>query len=259
MRKNENIKHYNRIFPSKSLLMFLIVAVITLLFFVVFLFTRPALMPAFNLSDKGQIGDAINGITGPIIALISSGLLFYSFQAQLEANKRQLEANKTLKSQWEFDTYYRLYGEIEKAYLENLFLEERKVTFDNLREETFKGAGYLKYVADILIPRTKNKLSEDSLNILRGRLDSIEFILEDLIVLIDYVRTSDVDQKLFFLHRAERFYSARLEQQLKPIYSNLPISPLYERSGSIYNSLIKTISQIRENELKDFITVISVN
>src|ERR1044072_198357 len=43
---------------------------ILVLLVMVFMFTRPALFEAYNLRDQGTLGDAINGLTAPIIGLI---------------------------------------------------------------------------------------------------------------------------------------------------------------------------------------------
>lgn len=39
------------------------------------------------LKETGPIGDTIGGLTAPIIGLIGSLLVYYSFKAQLRANK----------------------------------------------------------------------------------------------------------------------------------------------------------------------------
>jgi len=66
-----------------------IIGFILLLFLAVILFTRPSYPWTINLSDKGTIGDAIGGITGPIINLLSVILLYISFKTQISANTIQ--------------------------------------------------------------------------------------------------------------------------------------------------------------------------
>jgi hypothetical protein len=41
----------------------------------------------FNLSDKGSIGEAIGGITAPIIGIIGAVLIYKSFRSQVNANE----------------------------------------------------------------------------------------------------------------------------------------------------------------------------
>lgn len=208
------------VYPSKKVLLLLIGGVIILLFLAVFVFTRNSFLSVFDLTNKGTIGDAINGITGPIIALISAGLLFYSFQAQLEANKRQLEANKAFKSQWEFDTYYKLYGEIEKAFKEDLFIKiTSRETINGKVEQNIKeyrAVSYITYVTE-RIP-----ISNDE-SIIRY-LSQIDAIIDDIIVLINYVKESNVSQKHFFLHRINRLYTTSLEKYLNELYALFSIN-----------------------------------
>src|SRR5690349_7913347 len=84
------------------------ICAIALLLLAVFVFTRPALLDVYNLKDQGTLGDAINGLTAPIIGLITAGLLFYSFKAQIEANN-------LLRSQNHFDTYTKLFKQLEEG------------------------------------------------------------------------------------------------------------------------------------------------
>ncbi len=48
----------------------------------------------FDLSDKGSIGDAINGITAPIIGIIGVLLIFSNLKAQIAANKLLADQNQ---------------------------------------------------------------------------------------------------------------------------------------------------------------------
>lgn len=60
------------------------------------LFTQSALFgwEAFDLSDKGTIGDTIGGITSPIVGLLSVFLLWLTLKEQLAFNKKQDSINK---------------------------------------------------------------------------------------------------------------------------------------------------------------------
>ena len=50
--------------------------------------------------------------------------LFYSFLAQIEANRLQLRANGLIQSQWQFDSYTKIFNDIQSE-ISNL-----KYTFD---------------------------------------------------------------------------------------------------------------------------------
>ena len=236
------------VYPPKRILFIILGGIIAILFFAVFLFTRNSFIAIFDLSDKGTIGDAINGITGPIIALISAGLLFYSFQAQLEANKRQLEANKAFKSQWEFDTYYKLYGEIEKAFKEDLVVTvtTTRMNRDGKIEHKAKDYRAVAYVI-YTIERVPQGNDEEIYKL----LTQIDSIIEDIIVLINYVIDSDVSQKRFFLHRINRFYTASLEDCFDELFQLKCDKPQFQQSYLLYELLKKKIASLRRNELKE--------
>lgn len=238
------------VYPSKKLAILLFIATIIILFLTIWLFTRNSVIAGFDLSNKGAIGDAINGITGPIIALISAALLFYSFQAQLEANRRQLEANKMLKSQWEFDTYYRLYNEIERAYIEDLQTMITTYHINGNDEKEYVGAGYIEYVTTDLLCHYDGDEDDEMQKFFRSHLNSIEFFMEDILVLINYVRDSNVNQKHFFLHRINRFYSNRLELSIDELYNKLPKNTQFQKSHSLHHKLTEILASIRKNELK---------
>ena len=52
-----------------------------------FILTGPYFQERFNLSETGQIGDTIGGITTPFMNLIGAFLVFYALKAQVKANE----------------------------------------------------------------------------------------------------------------------------------------------------------------------------
>jgi hypothetical protein len=79
---------------------------IILIFISLYIFTRPAIFPAWDFTSTGQIGDTIGGITGPIINLIGAFLVYISFQAQIEANKIQSRALSDEKDRISVENIY---------------------------------------------------------------------------------------------------------------------------------------------------------
>lgn len=55
----------------------------------------PALNHYFDLSDKGNLGSAISGLTAPVIGIASSILLYRTLMLQIENNKTQAVRNDT--------------------------------------------------------------------------------------------------------------------------------------------------------------------
>ncbi len=81
-------------------ILLLTIGIILICFACVFVFTRVNILPHFDLSETGQIGDTIGGITSPIIGLFGAVLVYLSFKQQFEANKLQREAlTKEIKDQ----------------------------------------------------------------------------------------------------------------------------------------------------------------
>jgi hypothetical protein len=125
-----------------SISLLLVVSAILLLFLVVFLI--------IYLDTKefkaGTLGDAFNGLSAPFIALLSAGLLYYSFKQQILANERQYEANELLKTQWFFELHLRKFRDLKSSF-ENL--EVVYVNYVGVREsiETFKGVAALECLA----------------------------------------------------------------------------------------------------------------
>lgn len=67
----------------------LILGIILIIFISPILLTLPAFINFFDLSDTGQIGDTIGGITSPFVNLLGAFLVYLSFSEQLKANKIQ--------------------------------------------------------------------------------------------------------------------------------------------------------------------------
>ncbi len=114
-------------FSSKKITASLLV-IIVVLFSLVFLFTRPAIFPFLSLTDTGEIGDTIGGITSPVINLIAAYLVYVSFLAQVKANKKQLEISTK-----QFET-------LEKEILESSRDRNYEVVlnlFKDLKEDYF--------------------------------------------------------------------------------------------------------------------------
>ncbi|HAF30300.1 MAG TPA: hypothetical protein DCG75_14760 [Bacteroidales bacterium] len=99
---------------------YLLIGTIFILFFAVYIFTRPAIFDSFVLVESGTLGDAIGGITSPIIGLLGAILVYKSFEAQIEANKLQrkimkneIERSNALK---DFNTLMDVFKQIKEDY-----------------------------------------------------------------------------------------------------------------------------------------------
>lgn len=79
---------------GRLFLILFIIGSIFIGFFAVFIFTRNAFIDSMVLTNTGQIGDTIGGITAPIFGLIGFILVYLSFKEQFKANQIQIESLK---------------------------------------------------------------------------------------------------------------------------------------------------------------------
>lgn len=88
-----------------TILLCVLPLVIIFMFAAVFFLTKPALISSFTLSDTGQIGDTIGGISVPIIGLFGVSLTFLAFWVQYTANKVHTEQFDKQSTQQEADKH----------------------------------------------------------------------------------------------------------------------------------------------------------
>lgn len=177
----------------------------------VFLFTRPAIFSAYNLKDQGSLGDAINGLTAPIIGLVTAGLLFYSFKAQTEANN-------LLRSQNHFDTYIKLFSQLESVVSKyeyqfvtqaDLNTAEIPRNFTKLKngnfEITLTGANAIRAFATKL--NSQDKIDEFDPNV-----SNLSVILEDVVLLFRFAETAPEENAEYCFMRLNHFIQANLSE-----------------------------------------------
>jgi hypothetical protein len=95
------------------------------LFLAVYLFSLPAKWMTWDIQSKGGTGDAINGMTAPIIGTLGAILIFISFREQVKANRLQFDA---LNQQRELDIVYKFYTELKEDLkeIQSLYGERHK-------------------------------------------------------------------------------------------------------------------------------------
>lgn len=188
------------LFIFGSVFIFLVIIFITLL-------TRHYNKEGVN---EGTLGDVFNGVTAPFIALLSAALIFYSFQEQVKANNAQLEANKLLQSQWQFDTFYKMYNEIDHKFSSLTLIERVNRAGDDIKERTYKANGWLVFMY------TSLKDWDDEAR--EGSLNDMAFIMNDISTYINFVEESEIPQKDFFLERIHSYYTHNIEENLIELY-----------------------------------------
>jgi hypothetical protein len=70
------------------------IAFIIILLFLPFVFTLQSPIGFIDSTKANEIGDAINGLTAPIIGSFSALLVFFALKAQIDFNKKQLQVSE---------------------------------------------------------------------------------------------------------------------------------------------------------------------
>lgn len=170
------IKEKSKVIPKEIYWLLLLVAI---LFIAVYVFTLPAFVNGFNLEGDGQIGDTIGGITAPFINLLGAVLVYYSFKAQITANRNQFTILKNQMVEGDRDRNYevvlRLFSDVKSTYSS---LEFGKMNGRIALVEFHKY--YLKHVSDSNNSTIKDNILKDfnyllyEYNLLLERLNSSE-------------------------------------------------------------------------------------
>lgn len=196
----------------------------------VFLVTRPHFFEWSNLSNLGTLGDALNGLTAPVISFISSILIFITLILQINANTAQNKISNELKEQVEFDMYFRLFNEIQQ--------ELKSTTFTRLGKTEYTGSEAINEFTQTATAYAKG----DSI----GIMGDIAYALEDISSLINNILSSNLseEKKQLLLNRINLFYISKLEKQLKIIMVAL------EKYTSAYSYHIGCIVLVQMNMKK---------
>ncbi|KAA5532625.1 hypothetical protein F0919_17745 [Taibaiella lutea] len=157
--------------PKKNNIIFQAIGIGVL--FAIVVYTIPALisslhiafLPSYNNDNSSKIGDSIGGMTAPIIGIISSLLVFYSFREQVKANKlvqEQInEESISRNSQFYFDKINH-YNNIITQKTYPLFNKDTKGSIDtlliNLARTRENILGHLKKNKEDNVPKTDEKI-----------------------------------------------------------------------------------------------------
>jgi hypothetical protein len=202
--KNDNI-------INKKFVLF-IIGFILFLFLVVILFTRPSLPWTINLSDKGTIGDAIGGITGPIINLLSVILLYVSFKTQISANtiqRNQLIEEKDFNTKSSnFSSLMTVFQSLKDDYntLTNKTSNGKDV-YGKAAINTFVNYKFRKATTKPQLERIKNS------NLIKDLL----FVINVYSIILDKIDISNLEEedRNLILRLVINFYNTKLNFQVE--------------------------------------------
>jgi hypothetical protein len=210
---------------------------------------RPIFYEALGLNNKGQVGDLINGILGPIIAFMSAILLYFTLISQIDANEIQQQrldqARADALYQSKFDFYLSEIKAIKEIY--------SHILYQDLSGEKYQGVhGLYKMVTDLVLQGNSVLVQNEYI------LDLLAEVNLKTIEAIAYVSNSelDADSKAGLIFKIDAFYS---------IYQSKYINSLERNAGFISkdimdNHVLRLIERkneihedLRKNGLEEYI------
>jgi len=172
------------------------------------------------LSGKGDIGNAIGGITAPFVGLIGAILVYLSFEQQIEGNKIQREAlqNRILQEQLksEYDMLEKYLAEIKDEFYKLRYRRSTQVYQAGYRRqwEVYTGEDALEAYSDDLT-NYGDGFSDDVVEFEFGvrYLVLLAFSFEEQLK----IAIIKEDKKVFFAKKFVYFYEAKIKLQLELI------------------------------------------
>ena len=204
------------------------------LFSAIYLIIKPAIWDAYDLTDTGQIGDTIGGITAPFINLLGAVLVFISF---LEQNK----ANKILSQQNTFSLFHELYKDLKNDFNNLCFSSS---TLKNGKE--YYGKRAFSLFTNTLEARIDNKSFPKN-----SFFDEILFLMGNITIFINTIETSNIDdtQKKYILKLLHFLYLTKIRKHLLHI---LELTKNKELHKDFYDTLFGAEKIIEDNYQKYF-------
>lgn len=207
---------------------FLALGFILFLFGIILTIISPRIWEVYDLTDTGQIGDTIGGITAPFINLLGALLVYISFKEQNNANKIQAEQNS-------FSLLHELYKEL-KTELKNLTFSSKNVQDGKV----YNGLKAQSVFIEILTSRVINADFKKN-----SFFTEYLFLVGNLGIFIDIVdeSTASEKEKIYMLRLFHFFYLAKIETSLLEIVEITKGREIHEHFNSVLvdiNNKMKT-------------------
>lgn len=213
------IRKHNSYFFSFGFLLFLLGIILAIL--------RPRIWEAYDLTNTGQIGDTIGGITAPFINLLGALLVYISFKEQNNANKIQSEQNS-------FNLLNELYKDL-KSEFENITFSSKNVQDG----KEYKGLKAQSVFIEILESRIINKDFKKN-----SFFKEYLFLMGNISIFIDVVdeSTASIKEKTYILRLFHFFYITKIKNSLLEMIKLTNNREIH----SDFNSILSDIENIME-------------
>lgn len=133
---------------SSGINLALIIAIgIAVCFLAVFIFTRTSFIESYNFGRPHEIGEAIGGITAPIIGLATTFLLIRTLQLQNDTFKDQQKFDNTVVLKNEVELFFTMFKQLQQDVKNFVYVIE----FDFAK---FEGSAAINIFADSIAKET---------------------------------------------------------------------------------------------------------
>jgi hypothetical protein len=166
------------------------------------------LFESYHLGDKGTLGDAVNGLSAPFISFFSAVLIYITF-------REQVKANKLLQSQWQIDTFLKVFNDMNEK-LKSFYVTSEDGTYEEggaMNVKEYKGPNIAEYIVMIRGSYTKGVPAE---------LTEFIYIIDELTFLCEIVNESPRNRREFMKQKVIRFYLSGFYSALYLLKKNLP-------------------------------------
>jgi hypothetical protein len=191
----------------------------------VYLVSGYSLINGFDLSGKGGLGDAVNGLSAPFISFFSAILIYVTL-------KEQIKANKLLGAQNQETTLLNLFTQIEKQY-NDLTIEQDLGEIPSITR-----------VRDDAVQCFADNFHNLTLKAVMPFLDKLFLISEDMTLVVQLLQRSDVENKNYYYRRLYTLYMLVFGGNLKTIIKRFDEREVmktgFERSIRSFNRLEET-------------------
>jgi len=159
-----------------------------------------AVLLIIGIKEKpNEIGDAFNGLFGPVIAILGGYLVYRSFVIQTKSNRLQIKSNRIIQSQWIFERNLSILNEIKNSH--------EKIKF------SASSANILHGKSAINIAIHTNSLVEISIENFPV-FKEWEYIFIELTFLLQRLKEVDYENKRYIWLKIDLFYEGELQTNI---------------------------------------------
>jgi len=191
----------------------LIIVLIILSIFCVWIFTSPAILVRFNLTETSNIGGTIGGLTSPILGIISVMFLYLTLNKQIDGIKDQQIKNES-------DLIFMMLNQLNTEYNQIYYYNTKKKDkpklygYEALTE-------YSETVNKFYMVNSEKKFSEYDMS------QNIILVVRSFKLIEERIKLSNVNKnfKNLFSKKLETFYQCKLENsffKLIDLFNRVP-------------------------------------